>query len=218
MLGRRDSEEERHRIMSSSCYSRPETPADPVRSTRPATFKTQRSSRSESFKALLLRKGSRSDLCSQISAVERLCKVVTPATNQNVPLLTPPSEQMQVKPTSLFHTLDRYDISAHLTLDVPVSPTSLCSQNLSVMLGLRQRDLMSTQLFFLSSSMRPRSLTPPCSASRRFAARRRFVAAPMTAIFEGECEEEEEEEDKDDVSLESPGIKEESSQRLVEIS
>lgn len=65
--------------------------------------------------------------------------------------------------------------------------------------------------------MRPRSLTPPCSASRRFAARCRLIAAPMTAIFEGECEEEEEEEDNDEVSIELPGIEGELSQRLVEI-
>lgn len=77
---------------------------------------------------------------------------------------------------------------------------------------------MSTQLFFFSASMRPRSLTPPCSASRRFAARSRLVAAPMSAIFEGEGEEEEEEDDNDEGSIESPGIKEESSQRLEETS
>lgn len=216
MLGRWDSEEDGHHIMSSSCYSRPVTPADPDScSTRPVAFKTKRSSRSESFKALLLRKGSQSDSYSRISAVERLRKVVSPTIDlQNVPSLTPSSEQTQVKPKSLFHTLERQDISAHLTLGVPVSSTTLCSQNISMMLGLRQSDLMSAQLFFLYS-MRPRSLTPPCSASRRFAARhRRLIAAPMTAIFEGECEDEEEE-DNNEVSIESLGIEEESSQKLV---
>ncbi|XP_026218215.1 NHS-like protein 1 isoform X3 [Anabas testudineus] len=202
MLGRRHSEENGHCIVSSSWSSS----ADPVPcSTQPVAFKTQRSSRSESFKALLLRKGSRSDSCSRISAVERLCTDL-----QHVPSLLPPPEQTQVKPTSLFHTVHRQD--------VPLSPTSLCSQNLFVKLGLKQRDLMSTQLFFFSASMRPRSLTPPCSASRRFAARSRLVAAPMTAIFEGEGEEEEEEDDNDEGSIESPGIKEESSQRLEETS
>lgn len=96
-----------------------------------------------------------------------------------------------------------------------------------MMFSLRQKDLTSNHLlltsssspfFFLSSSiMRPRSLTPPCSASRRFAARCRLFAAPMTAIYEGECEEEEEEQEADKVFVDSPGSEGKAGQRLVEI-
>lgn len=235
MLGRRDSEDDRHCIScSSSSSSPPVTPTDPLpHPIRPAVLRGQRSARSESFKALLLRKGSRSDSSSRISAVERLRIIIDPTTTtdlQSVPSLPPPPlpppDQPQVKPTSLSQPLDTCDINAHLTLDVPVSPTPPCSQNFSMMFGWRQRDLTqnhplltssSSPFFFLSSpSMRPRSLTPPCSSSRRFAARCRLYAAPMTAILEGESEEEEEEDDE--VFIESSGTKGDLSQRLVEIS
>ncbi|KAG8004416.1 hypothetical protein GBF38_008620 [Nibea albiflora] len=148
-----------------------------------------------------------------MSAVERLRVAAAPSISTDVPDVSPTD-----RPTSS----DRCDFNAHLTLDVPVSPPSLCTQNFSMMFRWRRRDLMQNHLlssssspfFFLSSpSMRPRSLTPPCSASRRFAARCRLYAAPMTAIFEVESEEEEED---DDVFIESPGG--ELSQRLIDIS
>lgn len=220
MLGRSDSQEDR-RCISSSSSSRPVTAAhSSLHSTRPAALKTQR--RSESFKALLLRKGSRSD-SSRLSAVERLRKDAS-VSLRGAP--TPPPEQTHVKATSLSRPSDSFDVRAHLALDVPVSP-SLCSQDYAMMFSLRQKDLTSNHLlltsssspfFFLSSSiMRPRSLTPPCSASRRFAARCRLFAAPMTAIYEGECEEEEEEQEADKVFVDSPGSEGEAGQRLVEI-
>ena len=238
MLGRRDSEEGRHPISSSSSSSSsspPATPTDPLpRPMRPAALRNQRSMRSESFKALLLRKGSRSDSCSRISAVERLRKAAPPMTtgpdHQRSLSLPQRPDQPHVRPTSLSHTTDTHDINAHMTLDIPASPPTPCSHNLSVMLGLRQRDLTHSHLLFTSSpspffflpsssSMRPRSLTPPCSGSRRLAARCRLYATPMTAIFEGEGEEEEED---DEVFVESPGsllgTEAELGQRLVEIS
>lgn len=151
----------------------------PVSPTRPAALK--RSSRSERFKALLLRKGGRADFSSRISAVERL-------------RLVPSPDQPQVKPVS-----DARASKGHLTVDVPTSPTSLCNQGL--MLQWKRADPTPHHLLFTSSSsspflflspssVRPRSLTPPCSASRRFAARCRLYAAPMTAIFEAQSEEE----------------------------
>lgn len=224
MLGRRDTEDEGQRISSSSSSSSPPvTPTDPLPcQTRPASFKSQRSGRSENFKALVLRKGSRSDTYSRISAVERLRIVGSPTTAaDHQSALSPPPDQVKA-------TTDTCDINAHLTLDVPVSPTSPCTQNFSMMFRWRQRDQMHSHLlltssssspfFFLSSpSMRPRSLTPPCSASRRFAARCRLYAAPMTAIFEVESEEEDGEADNE-VFVESPGTERELSQRLVETS
>uniref|UniRef100_A0A3Q3ISH2 Uncharacterized protein n=2 Tax=Monopterus albus TaxID=43700 RepID=A0A3Q3ISH2_MONAL len=220
MLGRRASEEDRHCIMSSSSSSSsslPVAPADPLPLlTKPAALTSQRSMRSESFKALLLKKGTRSDASSRISAVERLCRVSASAST-TVSSLPPPADQPQHTPTGLYQ-----DIDAHLTLDVPLPPTSLCTQNFPV--TLRQRDLTqnhllftsSSPVFFLSSSssMRPRSLTPPCFTSRRFAARCHLYVTPMTAISEGECEEEQEE----DKAFETPGAEGELSPRLVEIS
>ncbi|KAI3366184.1 hypothetical protein L3Q82_010015, partial [Scortum barcoo] len=159
MLGRRDSEDDRHRTSSSSSSSSPPvTPTDALpRPTRPAALRGQRSARSESFKALLLRKGTRSETSSRISAVERLRIVSGPATTtdlQNVPSLpqTPPPDQPQVKDASVSDTSDTGDMNAHLTLDVPMSPTSPYSQNFSMMFGWSQRDLTQSHPLLSSSS------------------------------------------------------------------
>lgn len=66
MFGRKDSENNR----SSSSSSPPSTPAD-----LPSQPKGQSSLRSNSFKALLLKKGSHFTSTSRPSAVERLCGV-----------------------------------------------------------------------------------------------------------------------------------------------
>ncbi|XP_026157431.1 mucin-17-like isoform X2 [Mastacembelus armatus] len=223
MLGRKESEEDRHCIPSSSSSPLLSPIGHLLRPTQPAALRSQKSARSESFKALLLKKGSRSESSSRISAVERLCKVVAPAAVadlQKAPSLPPPPDQTQGKPTRLSHSSDTLDVNAHMTLDMPLSPTSLWGQN-SVMLGLRLKDhnrllftSSSPPVFFLSPSpMHPRSLAPPCSYRRHFAARCRLFAAPMAAIFEGEHEEEEE----NSVFVASPGTKGEMSQRLLEI-
>lgn len=138
-----------------------------------------RSSSSKSFKALLLRKGSRYDLSSRLSAVERLRQ---------------PPDQPRLEPIP-----DVGAIDDHMVVKVPVSPTSLCNQNFLWRQNyptpphLILTSSCSSPFFFFSSShtTRPRPLTPPCSASRRFAARCRLYAAPMTAIYEAEREEEE---------------------------
>lgn len=207
MLGRRDSEEEKHRVSSS-------TPAADFlpRPTRPPALR--RSARSESFKALLLRRGSRSDSSSRISAVERLRMVAAPAADTDLQCAPPPpSERPHAEPASSSQTLSTLD-EAHLTRDVTVGPAD---PNVSLMIEWRQRDTLHHQLlytstspvFFLSSSMRPRSVTP---TGRRSAARCRLFTAPMTAIFEREGEEEE------DVFIESPVTEGEYKPTLVEAS
>lgn len=215
MLGRRDSEEERRRTSSSSSSSSLDTPTEPLpHLTQPRLIGSQKPARSESFKALLLRKGSRPDSSSRISAVERLRIVLAPppTTDHQVPP-PPPAAPDQDKPVRTPHAAD--DIIEHLTLDVPATRCGL-----SAVFNPRQRHptssnllLTSSHFFFFSSHIRPRSLTPPCSASRRFTARCRLFSAPMTAIFEGDGEEEEEE-----VFEPPPGRGGGSGLRLVEIS
>lgn len=189
MLGRRDSEDERHSSSSSSSASVSPFDSSPG-PTRPAALRSQRPSKSERFKALLLRKGGRSDSSSRMSAVERLriggAPEAAPDLHSDLSHDQPPS--------------DAPDVNAHLTL------TSQCVQKL--MFAWRPKEptrlppasSCSSPFAFLSApsapSAQPRSLTPPCSASRRFAARCRLYAAPMTAIFEVESEEEEEADDE----------------------
>ncbi|MEQ2239399.1 hypothetical protein ILYODFUR_004063 [Ilyodon furcidens] len=200
MLGRRDLGEEQHwvatsSLSSSSSSSSPETPTHPPSClTQDTGFRNHRSARSDSFKALLLKKGSRFESSSRISAVERLCVGQLPPSvtdHQKMPPLTP----AQLKAVNPSPTTG--NPSGLLTVTVP--PLSPCS--LPMMFGWRRRNLMRSQLLltsnssspflvFSSSHMRPRSLTPPCSSSRRFASRCRLFASPMTAIFEGEDEEE----------------------------
>lgn len=211
MLARKDSDD--NRCHSSSSFSCPSTASSSIPFISPCTpssgpaqlasLKTQKSSRSDSFKALLLRKGTRS--ASHISAAERLRVATSPVT---------------------------YDLS--LGREPPQSPVMPpCNQ--SMPLEWKQRFPMpmeqlllasscSTSFLFLSSSnsyptssANPRSLTPPCSASRRYAARYRLYAAPMTAIFEAEAEQEEEDND-DDVFIDSLAAGGTLGQRLLKIS
>ncbi|XP_035983962.1 Nance-Horan syndrome protein-like isoform X4 [Fundulus heteroclitus] len=197
MLGRRDLGEETQCVPSSSSSSSstsspPETPTDaPSCLTRAAGCRNPRSARSESFKALLLRKGSRVTSSSRISAVERLC----------VGQLPPPGADRQKTPpdqlTAGSSSPAAGEPSPLLTMNLP--PLSPCT--LSVTFGWRRRDPKYSQLLLTPSSSSPflllssshlrhRSLAPPCSSSRRLAARCRLFAAPMTAILEAEDEEE----------------------------
>ncbi|XP_013879779.1 NHS-like protein 1 isoform X2 [Austrofundulus limnaeus] len=216
MLGRRDLDEEKLSVSSSS--SPPETPTDhSSHLTRPAPFISHRSARSERFKALLLRKGSRVDPSSRISAVERLRVIQPPPPAANIQTSPPLPTPNQLKPGNPSCEAEHTSRPVHLSIDVPELPTSPCS--LSMMFDWRRRDLMHNHLFltsnslypffvFTSSHVRPRSLTPPCSASHRFAARCSLISAPMTAIFEGEEEDEE-------VLVDAPGGSGNSSIRLV---
>uniref|UniRef100_A0A3Q2DCZ3 Nascent polypeptide-associated complex subunit alpha, muscle-specific form-like n=1 Tax=Cyprinodon variegatus TaxID=28743 RepID=A0A3Q2DCZ3_CYPVA len=209
MLGKRDLGEKKHCFpssSSSSSSSSPEILADPPSClTRAAGLRNHRPGRSESFKALLLRKGSRVESSSRISAVERLfVGQLHPALSkhqENPPGPLTPDELKAVNPSSAVG-----NPSSLLSLNFPP-----LSPSLSMMFGWKRRDLIHSQfllpsassspfLVFSSSHTRPRSLTPPCSSSRRFAARCRLFAAPMTAILEGEDEETD-----DEVFVESPG-------------
>ncbi|MEQ2208997.1 hypothetical protein XENOCAPTIV_022065, partial [Xenoophorus captivus] len=146
--------------------------------------------------ALLLKKGSRFESSSRISAVERLCVgQLPPSVTDHQKMPPPPLAPAQLKAVNPSPTTG--NPSSLLTVTVP--PLSPCT--LPMMFGWRRRNLMRSQLLltsnssspflvFSSSHMRSRSLTPPCSSSRRFASRCRLFASPMTAIFEGEDEEE----------------------------
>ncbi|XP_029941980.1 NHS-like protein 1 isoform X2 [Salarias fasciatus] len=236
MLGKSDPETDGQRIPSSSPSS---THPLRLRPAQPFPRRGQRSPRSESFKALLLRKGSRPDSSSRVSAVERLCKCATSLDLRGVPLPLPPPPPPPPPPSPPHrepHSAP--DINIHLSVDLQAPPTP---QSFSMTLGWKQQDLThllasssssssssssyssfssSSPFFFLtSSSWRPRSLTPPCSTRRRLAARCRLFTPPMTAIFEGEDEDEDgEEEEDDDVFLEAPVGSNESALQLVEIS
>lgn len=213
MLARKDSDDDRCHSSSSSsfCPSTASTSLPPVCPCNPplgrarlASLKPQKSSRSDSFKALLLRKGTRST--SHISAAERLRVATSPVT---------------------------YDLS--LNQEPPQSPVMLpCSQSMSLkwsqrfpmpMEQLLLASSYSSSFLFLSSSfsnsyptlsVNNRSLTPPCSASRRYAARYRLYAAPMTAIFEADTEQEEEGND-DNVFIDSLAAGGALGQRLLKI-
>lgn len=163
MLGRRYPEQSGRRTSTTPAAK----PAPCL--TRPPTPLGQRSLSSENFKALLLRKGTRSDTTCRTSAVERLRRFR--------PVTSAPC-----------HTSD-----AVVTVDPTVTPDD---KTLSPdFFRWRPQDphllFTSSPFVFLtsSSSLPPRSLTPPCSSSRRFATRCRLYATPMTAILEGEEEE-----------------------------
>lgn len=219
MLGRRDLDEEKHSVSSYS-VSPPETPMDPPSHlTWPAPFKSHRSARSERFKALLLRKGSRVVPSSRISAVERLRVLQAPPPAADPETSPPLPTPNQVKPGNPSCAAESTSRPFHQSLDVPEPPTSPCT--LSMMFGWRRQGLTHNHLLltstslnpffvFTSSHVRPRSLTPPCSASHRFAARHSLISAPMSAILEGE-------EDDEEVLVEAPGGSGNLSVRLVSI-
>ncbi|XP_077399373.1 uncharacterized protein nhsl1a isoform X2 [Vanacampus margaritifer] len=151
MFGRRDSSS----LTSSDPRPRP-TPQSFV------TLKGKRSAKSERFKTLLLRKGSRLQSSCRISAVERLRIAAAPAARV---LCT---------------------VNTQLTLNV----AQTCP-NMSTPLAMRQTRLYSPHFLVRSSLATRRCLhTAPCSASRRLTARHRHFAGPMTAIYEKEGEEE----------------------------
>ncbi|XP_007944501.1 NHS-like protein 1 [Orycteropus afer afer] len=165
VLGRKDSDDD---------HSRNHSPSPPVTPTGAAPSLTspkqvgsiQRSVRksstsSDNFKALLLRKGSRSDTSARMSAAEML-KNTDPR----------------------FHR-SKSESSA----DTPESPSS-CSPSKNRRAQeewAKNEGLMPRSLSF-SGPRYGRSRTPPSAASSRYSIRNRIQSSPMTVISEGEGE------------------------------
>ncbi|XP_042245877.1 NHS-like protein 1 isoform X1 [Thunnus maccoyii] len=183
VLGRRESEEEKSRGGSHS-QSPPVTPTSvspsPVSSLPRQTGSIQRNLRksstsSDTFKALLLKKGSRSETSFRMSATEMLRS-------------TDPRSQRTRSESSL----DPPAASA----SSPTAPHSPCT---SPGRGKRATDEWSryealalssptSSSSFSMSGKYGRSRTPPSAASSKYNARSRILSSPMTVICEREGE------------------------------
>ncbi|KAM6185234.1 NHS-like protein 1 [Rhynchocyon petersi] len=165
VLGRKDSDDDHTRNHSPSPPVTPTGAAPSLTSPR-QVGSIQRSVRksstsSDNFKALLLKKGSRSDTSARMSAAEML-KSTDPR----------------------FHR-SRSESSA----DAPESPSS-CSPNKNRRAQeewAKNEGLMPRSLSF-SGPRYGRSRTPPSAASSRYSVRNRIQSSPMTVISEGEGE------------------------------
>ncbi|XP_032040194.1 NHS-like protein 1 isoform X3 [Aythya fuligula] len=165
VLGRKDSEDERTRNHSPSPPVTP-TGASPTLSTLKQAGSIQRSVRKSStsndnFKALLLKKGSRCDTSSRMSAAEML-KNTDPR----------------------FHRA-KTDTSPDLS-DSPAS----CSPSKSKRAQeewAKSEGLMPRSMSF-SGTRYGRSRTPPSAASSKYNVRNRIQSSPMTVISEGDGE------------------------------
>ncbi|NXV08845.1 NHSL1 protein, partial [Cettia cetti] len=165
VLGRKDSEEDRTRNHSPSPPVTP-TGASPNLSTLKQAGSIQRSVRKSStsndnFKALLLKKGSRCDTSSRMSAAEML-KNTDPR----------------------FHRT-KTDASPDLS-DSPAS----CSPSKSKRAQeewAKSEGLMPRSMSF-SGTRYGRSRTPPSAASSKYNVRNRIQSSPMTVISEGDGE------------------------------
>ncbi|KAM7060351.1 NHS-like protein 1 isoform 3-T3 [Acridotheres tristis] len=165
VLGRKDSEDDRTRNHSPSPPVTP-TGASPNLATLKQAGSIQRSVRKSStsndnFKALLLKKGSRCDTSSRMSAAEML-KNTDPR----------------------FHRT-RTDASPDLS-DSPAS----CSPSKSKRAQeewAKSEGLMPRSMSF-SGTRYGRSRTPPSAASSKYNVRNRIQSSPMTVISEGDGE------------------------------
>ncbi|XP_064913224.1 NHS-like protein 1 isoform X4 [Columba livia] len=165
VLGRKDSEDDRTRNHSPSPPVTP-TGASPTLATLKQAGSIQRSVRKSStsndnFKALLLKKGSRGDTSSRMSAAEML-KNTDPR----------------------FHRT-KTDASP----DPPDSPAS-CSPSKSKRAQeewAKSEGLMPRSMSF-SGTRYGRSRTPPSAASSKYNVRNRIQSSPMTVISEGDGE------------------------------
>lgn len=220
MLARKDSGGHRcHSSSYTSCLSTAYTSLSSVSNCNPpsgparlASLKPQKSSRSDSFKALLLRKGTRS--ASHISAAESLGVATSPVT-YNLSLTQEPLQCPTVPPCD-----QNMPLEWRQRFPMPMEQLLLASSCSSSFLFLSSSSSSSSfpasSNSYTTSSANSRSLTPPCSASRRYAARFRLYAAPMTAIFEAEAEQEEE--NDDNVFIDSQAAGGALCQRLLKIS
>ncbi|NXX54525.1 NHSL1 protein, partial [Scopus umbretta] len=165
VLGRKDSEDDRTRNHSPSPPVTP-TGASPTLTTLKQAGSIQRSVRKSStsndnFKALLLKKGSRCDTSSRMSAAEML-KNTDPR----------------------FHRT-KTDASPDLS-DSPAS----CSPSKSKRAQeewAKSEGLMPRSMSF-SGTRYGRSRTPPSAASSKYNVRNRIQSSPMTVISEGDGE------------------------------
>ncbi|NXB40460.1 NHSL1 protein, partial [Eulacestoma nigropectus] len=165
VLGRKDSEDDRTRNHSPSPPVTP-TGASPNLATLKQAGSIQRSVRKSStsndnFKALLLKKGSRCDTSSRMSAAEML-KNTDPR----------------------FHRT-KTDASSDLS-DSPAS----CSPSKSKRAQeewAKSEGLMPRSMSF-SGTRYGRSRTPPSAASSKYSIRNRIQSSPMTVISEGDGE------------------------------
>ncbi|XP_068087770.1 NHS-like protein 1 isoform X3 [Hyperolius riggenbachi] len=165
VLGRKDSDDDRCRNHSPSP---PVTPTGGVPNI--SSFKQpgaiQRSLRksstsSDSFKALLLKKGSRSECGSRMSAAEMLK-----------------------------HTDPRFQRSrSDSSMELPDSPTlSSPNRNRRAQEEWAKSEGLMPRSMSVSGTRYSRSRTPPSAASSKYNVRSRLQSSPMTVICEGEGE------------------------------
>ncbi|XP_006834772.1 PREDICTED: NHS-like protein 1 [Chrysochloris asiatica] len=165
VLGRKDSDDDHARNHSPSPPVTP-TGAAPNLASPKQVGSIQRSVRksitsSDNFKALLLKKGSRSDTSARMSAAEML-KNTDPR----------------------FHRA-RFEPSA----DTPESPSSCApSKNRRAQEEWAKNEGLMPRSLSFSGPRYGRSRTPPSAASSRYSLRNRIQSSPMTVISEGEGE------------------------------
>ncbi|XP_074846576.1 NHS-like protein 1 isoform X2 [Carettochelys insculpta] len=165
VLGRKDSEDDRSRNHSPSPPVTP-TGASPNLASLKQAGSIQRSIRKSStsndnFKALLLKKGSRSDTSSRMSAAEML-KNTDPR----------------------FHRT-----KADFSLELPDSPGSYSpSKNKRAQEEWAKSEGLMPRSMSFSSTRYGRSRTPPSAASSKYNVRNRIQSSPMTVISEGDGE------------------------------
>ncbi|XP_062980686.1 NHS-like protein 1 isoform X2 [Elgaria multicarinata webbii] len=165
VLGRKDSEEDRTRNHSPSPPVTP-TGASPNLSSLKQAGSIQRNIRKSStsndnFKALLLKKGSRSDTSSRMSAAEMLKN--TDPRFQRAKVDSP------------------WDLADSTTSCSPTKSRRAQEE------WAKSEGLMPRSLSF-SSTRYSRSRTPPSAASSKYNVRNRIQSSPMTVISEGDVE------------------------------
>ncbi|XP_039178889.1 NHS-like protein 1 isoform X2 [Crotalus tigris] len=164
VLGRKDSEDD-HALNHSPSPPVTPTGSSPNLPSLRQAGSIQRNIRKSStsndnFKALLLKKGSRSDTSSRMSAAEML------------------------KNTDPRFQRARLDSTGELSESTVASPTKTKrpQEEWAKSEGLMPRSLS------LSSTRYSRSRTPPSAASSKYSARNRIQSSPMTVICEGDVE------------------------------